>query len=424
MDKIVQKILKKQFTGCQIDSRLIKKGNIFFALKGEKTNGHRYLQDVANNKVVAAIIQKDHILDNQNLDIELIRVDDVLSFLQSLAAEALKKSEAKIIAVTGTSGKTTTKEFIFELLSSDLKVSRTYKSYNSQAGLPIAILNIDKNVDFLVLEMAMDEKNEIEKLIKIAPPDIALITQLATYPGDLKTIENLARGKKEIFSAKKTKHKLINKNMAFLKAFSKEKFLTFSIEDEKADFYFDIEKNIFFEMGRKITIVPPFTETHLLENLTAAIAICRLADASYASIIKNLNRLKSVRMRFEKQMVQGVLYIKDYYNGNPDATIAALKNLPKNKGRKIAVLGTHSSYGILSNKAHLEILKIANKYVDEILCIGDFWPKNVENHIQKAKNFSTLENIAKYLKKTIKKDDVILIKGSRFLEMEKIFDYL
>ncbi|NGX28363.1 MAG: UDP-N-acetylmuramoyl-tripeptide--D-alanyl-D-alanine ligase [Candidatus Anoxychlamydiales bacterium] len=424
MDKIVQEILKRQFTGYQIDSRLIKKGNIFFALKGEKTDGHEYLQDVANNKVVAAIIQKDHIPDNQSLDIELIRVDDVLSFLQSLAAEALKKSSAKIIAVTGTSGKTTTKEFIFELLSSDLKVSKTYESYNSQAGLPIAILNIDKNVDFLVLEMAMDEKNEIEKLIKIAPPDIALITQLASYPGDLKTIENLARGKKEIFSDKKTKHKLINKNMAHLKAFSKEKFLTFSIEDKKADFYFDIKKNIFYEMDRKTTIVPPFKETHLLENVTAAIAVCRLANASYENILKNLNKLKPVRMRFEKEKIQGVLFIKDYYNGNPDATIAALKNLPKNKGKKIAVLGTHSSYGILSNKVHLEILQIANKYVDEILCIGDFWPKNVENQIQKAKKFSTLKNIATYLKNTIKKDDVILIKGSRFLEMEKIFDYL
>ncbi|NGX30019.1 MAG: UDP-N-acetylmuramoyl-tripeptide--D-alanyl-D-alanine ligase [Candidatus Anoxychlamydiales bacterium] len=420
MDKTIKKVLDLQKTDYQIDSRLVKKGSIFFALKGERTDGHLYLKDVAKKGAKLAIIDKSFIVDEQGLDLELLRVKDVLEFLQELAKEVLTKSPAKIIGVTGSSGKTTTKEFIYALLKSKFRVSKTLKSFNSKAGLPIAILNMDKNVDFLVLEMAMDEVGEIEKLIKIAKPDIALITQIATFAGDLGSQDVLAEAKKEIFIDKKTKIKLINKRLKKLKAFQNENYLTYSIEDKTADFYLDIKNLDFYEEGKKYAIENlPFKETHLLENVLAAISICRIAGVKFESILKKLNTLKAYDMRFEKILIENVLFIKDYYNGNPDATFAALKNLPQTKGKKIAILGSHRSYGKLSKKVHEKIVLEAKKYADEILCIGEEF-ENIEN----IKNYSNLEDVAKDLKKIMKKDDVVLIKGSRFLKMEKIFGFL
>ncbi|NGX34979.1 MAG: UDP-N-acetylmuramoyl-tripeptide--D-alanyl-D-alanine ligase [Candidatus Anoxychlamydiales bacterium] len=139
----------------------------------------------------------------------------------------------------------------------------------------------------------------------------------------------------------------------------------------------------------------------------------------FENILKNLNCLKAYDLRFEKEWINDILFIKDYYNGNPDATFAALKNLPKTKGKKIAVLGSHRSYGKLSKKVHEKIIEQAKKYVDEILCIGEEF-EDIEN----IKNFSNLEDLTKNLKKIMKKNDVVLIKGSRFLKMEKIFGFL
>ncbi|NGX63432.1 MAG: UDP-N-acetylmuramoyl-tripeptide--D-alanyl-D-alanine ligase [Candidatus Anoxychlamydiales bacterium] len=419
MDKDVEKVFNLKAAGYQIDSRLINKGDIFFALKGGQTDGHKYLKEVAKKGAIAAVVDSSYKIEEQSLDIQLIKVDEVLGFLQALAAENLKKYSAKIIALTGTSSKTTTKEFLHTLIASQFKVSKTNKSYNSKRGLPIAILNMDKNVDYLVLEMAMDKAKEIEKLVNIAPPDIAIVLQLATYVGDLGTIDNLAVAKKEIFSHKKTKIKLINKKLMSLNAFKDDNYLTFSIYDKTADFYLDISNEIFYEMEKKTTIKLPFKETHFLENLTAAISVCRILDIKYENIFKNFHLLKAYDLRFEKINLDGKIFIKDCYNGNPDATFAALKNLPKTSGRKIAVLGSQRCYGPLSAKVHVDIVKFAKKYVDEILCIGDEF-ENINN----VKNFSDLESIANHLKKILKKDDVVLIKGSNSLKMEKIIDFI
>ncbi len=417
MDEI-KKILDLQDVGFQIDSRLIKKGDIFFALKGKKADGHFYLYDVARKKAKLAIIDKSFKID-RHLDLELIRVDNVLEFLQASATQALKRSKAKIIAITGSFGKTTTKEFVSSLLQSEFRVSKSEKNYNSKIGLPLAILNMNRNVDFLVLEMGMDKTAEIEKLIKIAPPDIALITEIASFAGDLGSRDVLAEAKKEIFLSKKTKIKLINKGLKKLKTFQDEDYLTYSIKDKEATFYLDIKNLIFYEKKKRYVIKNlPFNETHLLENVLAAICICRLAKAKFQSILKKLPSLKTYDMRFEKIWIKKILFVKDCYNGNPDATFAAFKNLPKTKGKKIAVLGSHRCYGKLSQKVHEQIIAQAKKYVDDILCIGEEF-----KDIKSIKKYSSLEDLARNLKKIVKKDDVVLIKGSRFLKMEKIFDF-
>jgi UDP-N-acetylmuramoyl-tripeptide--D-alanyl-D-alanine ligase len=416
MDKIIR-LLKMQKANYQIDSRLVKKNDIFFALKGEKTDGHDYLAEIAN-KARVAIVSLDY-KPIKDMDLELIKVKDVLEFLHEVAKRSLVDCRAKRIGITGSMGKTTIKEFTAILLSGEFKVSKTIRSYNSQRALPIAVLNMDKNVDFLVLEMAMDEKYELEKLVKIAPLDIAMINRLVEYHENFNSIEDLAYAKKEIFSDKRTKIKLINKELKKLKAFKNEDFLTFSINDKKADFYLDIENKTFYEMGKKYKIFLPFLEKHFLEDLTASIAICRLLNEKYENIFRKFKELKSIEMRFEKVSINGILFIKDCYNANPISTMAALENMPITKGKKIAVLGSHLGIGKHSKMVHKKIIKEAKKKVDEILCLGEEW-----RHIKNVKKFSDIESLVRSLKKLMKKNDIVLVKGSRQLQMEKIFDFI
>ncbi|MFA6119402.1 MAG: UDP-N-acetylmuramoyl-tripeptide--D-alanyl-D-alanine ligase [Parachlamydiales bacterium] len=418
MNKLIKKVINLGARNYQIDSRLVNEKDLFFALKGARTDGHLYLRAIAKEKALAAVINKDYYVP-QDIDIELIRVDNVLSFLQNVATEALKKSRAKKIGITGSFAKTTTKEFIATLLNGKFKVSKTYKNYNSQAGFPIAILNIDKDVDFLVLEMGMEEKGEIAKLVNIAPLDIALITQLLPYHNIFENIDDLSDAKKEIFSNQDTKIKLINKKISHLKAFSDDRYLTFSTDDEMADFYLDIENQIFYEFGKKVEFKLPFNETHFLENLSSAVAVCRLCEMSYDDIFEGFKSLKAFDLRFEKVYINDVLFIKDCYNANPISTIAALKNIPKTKGKKIAVLGSNLGLGKYSKEDHLKIYKVAKENVDEILCYGNEW-EEIDNILL----FSDHESLAKHLNQIMKKDDVVLIKGSRSMELEKIFNFI
>jgi len=417
--ELIKNFINSQDIGFQVDSRLIKKGDVFFAIKGKKKDGHDYLKEVYEKKAILAIVDQKY-QKSQAFDLELIRTKNVLKFLQSLAKEKLKYSKAKIIAITGSCGKTTTKEFTEALLSENFTVSESFKNYNSQIGFPISILNMNTNVDFLALEMGMDKKNQIKKLVDIAPPDVGLITQIISYHENFKNIEGVAKAKKEIFSSKKTKLKIINKKFKDLKVFKKDNdYLTYSIYDKSADFYLDISNWYFYSQGKKNKVFLPFKEEHLLENLTASLAICAVLKIKLDTLEKKMKNLKTQNLRFEKSYINGVLFIKDCYNANPISTIAALKNLPKTTGRKIAVLGSNLGLGkLFVKKAHEDIIKVAKENVHEILCYGKEW-----GDIKNIKIFEHLYDLSNYLKSIIKKDDVVLIKGSRFLEMEKIFDF-
>ncbi|MBN2478925.1 MAG: UDP-N-acetylmuramoyl-tripeptide--D-alanyl-D-alanine ligase [Parachlamydiales bacterium] len=420
MDKYVKQLLDMQATGYQIDSRLIERDNIFFALKGEKTDGHKYLNEIVLKGAKLAIVSKD--FNEEIFGCKLLKVSDVLNFLQALAKQSLITSKAKKIAITGSFGKTTIKDFLFTLMQSDkFKVSKTFKNHNSQRGFPIAILNMEKDVDFLILEMAMDEKSEIEKLVNIAEPDIALISKLALFQESFENIEEVAFAKNEIFLSEKTKDKIINKEIENFKAFKNKKFITYSINDNKADFYLDVENKTFYEQGRKIKIFPKdvFEEKHLLENLLAAISVCRLIDMSLEDILKNFKNLKTPEMRYEKVFINGSLFIKDYYNSNPYTMIQAIKNMPKTTGKKIVVLGHMDYLKINKLQLHEDVLIEAKKNADHIICFGSFWRNFKDFEI-----FEDFENVANHLNQIKEKDDVILIKGPRVLKMEKIFDYI
>ena len=191
-------------TGFAVDSRLVKQGNLFFALKGAHVDGHQFLSAAAVNGAVAAVVNESY--NGPDFGLLLIKVPDPLIALQELAKSVLQQRKSKIVAVTGSLGKTTTKDFITTLLKSKYSVSCSPGNSNSQIGLPLTILNhTDGAEDVLVLEMGMTHSGQIKQLLQIAPPDIAVMTTVAlVHAGNFNSLEDIARAKAEVLTHPKT----------------------------------------------------------------------------------------------------------------------------------------------------------------------------------------------------------------------------
>ena len=222
-------------TGYQVDSRRIGPGELFFALGGDRVDGHQFLADVASNGGLGAVISD--LYAGPTFGLELLRVADVLEALQGLAKAFLAESKAVVVGITGSMGKTTTKDFTATLLEGKFRVGKTYSSYNTKLTLPITVLNLMGDEEVVVLEMGMGQPGDIAKLVEIAPPDIAVITQVTmAHYGDLflDGTTGVARAKAEIFGHPKTKKAIFYHGLV---AEIRCEKLSYSLQDRSADYF-------------------------------------------------------------------------------------------------------------------------------------------------------------------------------------------
>lgn len=420
-------------SGYQVDSRRIQPGALFFALPGEKTDGHCFLENVRQQGGVGAVVSKSY--GGPEYGLELIRVDNVLASLQSLAADAIQSSPAQIVAVTGTVGKTTTKDFIATLLESKFRVGKTYSSYNTKLTLPITILNMQGDEEVLVLEMGMGEPGDIERLAHIAPPDIAVVTKIAMahyghyFPTGL---SGVAKAKAEIFHHPRTKRAIFPQELLeftdVVAAINAEK-ITFSLEDRSADYF--LSQNVVDERGVRAYCFTefPFTQPHVLHNFLAAVSVARTLKVEWDQINQQIGKLQLPRMRFEMFEKDGIVFINDAYNASPESVKAALRCMPepKNGGKRMAVLGQMGDLGPFSHAMHEEIGRFAQGHVDHLLTFSEE-ARLIHAAFAEAKkpaeHFNDLDALTKSLQELICPGDVVLVKGSRFLAMERIFERL
>ncbi|MBI3508101.1 MAG: UDP-N-acetylmuramoyl-tripeptide--D-alanyl-D-alanine ligase [Chlamydiia bacterium] len=424
-----------EITGYRIDSRLVEPQDLFFALKGETTDGHHHLQQAKEKGAVAAVVSSSY--TGPDWGLVLIQVDDPLLALQTLARHSLQEEkELKIIGVTGSVGKTTTKEFIATLLSGQYKTGKSERSYNTKRTLPITVLNRQEGLEVLVLEMGMSDPGDIRKLVEIAPPDIAVLTKVALahaafFPGG---VEEIARGKIEIFSHPKTSLAILDHALhhfpEVVEKIAPPK-LSFSIDDPKADYFLCLQgMGVIDERGvRAYQCALPFQQPHILHNLIAAIALARSLKIEWDVIHQQLPLLQLPSMRFEQFEKNGVLFINDAYNANPESMRAALSSLPEPKegGKKIAVLGTMCDLGKFSHEAHWEVGRLARGLIDHLLVLGDEAAplcKAFQESQKPAEFFLDPDPLVKRLKELIRFGDVVLVKGSRAMKMETLFEQL
>lgn len=405
------------------DSRQIIPGAIFIALKGQKYDGHDFLPEVEKSGAIAAIIDKAS--PYYSTGMPLIRVDNPLKALQQIAQVQVNASKAKIVAITGSLGKTMTKDFIATLLSSKYKTMSTTGNQNSQVGLSLSLLNnCTGDEDYLILEMGMTEPGHIRQLVEIAPPDIALITCISfVHAENFEALEDIAQAKKEIFSHPKTTQGIINLDSScheFLSQSNSFKPLSYSMNNLAADIRLELSSDdmSFFESSH--TAVLPLLNlpaTHVYSNMLAASAVARSCHMNWEEIAQALPLLKLPQRRLQVFEKQKIMFIDDSYNASEESLKAALTVLKeKGKGRrKIAVIGEMYGLGKYSQNCHKGVGKWALDCADITVCLGKQCEPIVEVW-QSADRvvfwFLQFEELTRFLKQELQPADVVLLKGS------------
>ncbi|HRD55164.1 MAG TPA: UDP-N-acetylmuramoyl-tripeptide--D-alanyl-D-alanine ligase [Parachlamydiaceae bacterium] len=413
---------KVAITGVAVDTRLVSPGDIFIALPGEKADGHQFLEEAAKKGASCFLLNKNY--KGSCFGLPALYTEDPLFSLQLLAKKVLEKSHAKIVAITGSVGKTTTKDFLTTLLQEKYVVAKTPGNANSQIGLPLAILNhTDGKEDVLVLEMGMNAKGHIEKLVEIAPPDIAVLTHVGlAHAASFDSLLEIAKEKAQIFKHPKTKIAILNGDMEHLDVIMQigtcEKLL-FSVACKQTGFYLDnftlhTSKDGFFRLDPSLH---PFFGKHHYQNLLAACAVACHLGLSFEEIKRAEAKLSLPEKRFEVKEISGITFINDSYNASESSLIAALEALPKPKkgGRVIAVIGEMLELGKFSKACHERVGKKALVHADLCFLFGkeckpiySLWKENKKP----VKWFLGLGELRKALKAQVFASDVVLLKGS------------
>jgi UDP-N-acetylmuramoyl-tripeptide--D-alanyl-D-alanine ligase len=417
-------------TGFSFDSRDIEKGYLFFALTGAHFDGHDFLREVAKKGAVAAIVKETYLGETAGLI--LIRVKDVTSALQMLARLVQERRSQRVIAITGSVGKTTTKEFIATLLSQKYTVAKTPGNSNSQVGFPLAILRSSGEEEIFIAEMGMTHLHQIEKLVQIAPPELAVITKIGyshvdTVPGGL---EGVALAKSEILSHPSTKLAVIEYGAFQYPAVrngGNSHKITYGVFPNQADVTLEAGWSLMDRGEESPTFRLPFSETHFLENFAGAAAVASVMGLSWEEILKGVSALKSIQNRFEKIDRDGVIFINDSYNASPESMKAALENLPKPSfgAKTLAVFGEMSTLGAYSEQGHCMIGEIALTKIDHLFCYGKKCMPMVELFNKAGRPvefFRDLEELQKAIFELSKPGDVVLVKGSNSNKLWEIFN--
>ena len=355
--------------------------------------------------------------------------------LQDLAKSLIEEFNPFIVAVTGSVGKTTIKEFLYTIVKDRYHVSKTYNSYNGQIGLPLSVLNAKEDSEMLILEMGISHPFEMDTLIEIAPPQIAILGKVTeAHIGYFDSKEHLASEKAKIFRSKHLRMGFVHKeNLSFECIRENHTFKKYTYASQDSD-YFLKARNEHVDLIDRVkqdttSFFLPFKESHLVENFLIAAVVSHYLNLSWETIRKRAKLLKPFDHRFEKHLVENILYIDDTYNCNPTNLSVGLQNIPKpqGKGRIYAVIGEMRELGDQSKSLHEKMGRFALDYVDELFCFGNetiplFEAFRKEN--QQVTHTLDKNQICQALKEKVNPGDIVYIKGGNSNRLWEILDKL
>lgn len=438
-----EKLRKNKFRGVSIDSRNIKKDEIFFAIKGEATDGHKYLDEVFKKNVLLAVVNDEWYKKNKKKynDKAFLAVKDTTLALGSFAKIHKSNFNIPVLCIGGSNGKTTTKDLTAAVLSQKFNVLKTEGNFNNHIGLPLTLLRLNGSHNFCVLEVGCNHYNEISYLCTIAEPDFGMITNIGKEHLEFfKDLNGVAKAEFELFDYLKEKKEgiiFINYDDTFIKKYSKgikhEKKFSYSymyntdVKGRSEGYNKNFEPEIEISCGEKRfkTNISTFGR-HSVYNGIAAAAAGLYFKVSINNIKKALKNFKpSSSKRMEILKVNGVTIINDTYNSNPESVKMGIETMMefRTKGNRYAVLADMLELGKASWKEHSEIGKFAAKSGLENLYTFGKESYNTFYNAKKVKNnfyFERKEDLTAMLKKNLKRDDVIYVKGSRGMKMEEV----
>ncbi len=387
------------------NSKEVTKGDLFVAIN----NGHNYIDEAIKNGATCVIT-----MDNKHHEVLTIHALDTKEVLYKLSMYVRNLYNIPLIAITGSTGKTTTKDLISLILEKKYNVLKSLKNHNNNIGLPNTLLNLNDTYDVAVVEMGMNHFNEISLLSKIAKPNYAIITNIGSaHIGNLGSKKNILKAKEEILDGMDNGILLVNKKDKYLKKIKYDNTIRVgkkSIGVKKIKYYKDY---IEFYIGKtKFRFNYPFK--HLLPDVFLAIQVGLLFDVDLNLISKSISEYKTEVGRLN--IIKGkYTIIDDSYNSSYEALIGALSKLKHERNHKIIILGDILELGNFSYKYHKKINKYLKKIRNkEVLLIGEY-TKNIN-----GVHFETVESINKYLRKRNIDNSIIYIKGSRKMNLDKI----
>ncbi len=447
--KLLQGEEKAFFQGISKDSRTVGEGELFIALKGPRFDGHHFALKALEQRAGGVVIEEDRAGDirwNGYRPKAVIAVKDTLRALGDLARDRRRRYRTPVVALTGSNGKTTTKEMIAACLETTFPILKTRENLNNLIGLPFTLLNLTEKERVVILEMGMNVPGEIRRLTEIAEPDVGLITNIQrVHLEGMGSLERVKEEKGELFRRMRRDGTiLVNQNDPYVidlaSEFSGQK-ITFGMEKSADVMAKEIRLrgavgtsfHLILE-GEETEIILPLLGRHFVPDALSAIAVASLFGIEVKKVKEALERFRPFPMRMETIHLEGgKTLINDAYNANPRSMELALETLAemKGEGRAIAVLGDMLELGDFTEEAHQQIgEKVKELSIDLLLTMGEKAPLVVESAIRQGfepKRTRVVESHSEailILKEVIQEGDWILVKGSRRMAMEKIVEGL
>ena len=426
-----------KFNKISTDTRKIQESNVFLALKGENFNGNKYVKE-AILKGASVIVIDEVLFDIGEIkgDVTIIVVNNTNEALLALAKEYRKKLKIKVVGITGSTGKTSTKDLLAAFLSAKYKVLKTKGNFNNHIGLPLMILELDSSYDIAVLELGMSNLGEIHTLADCSRPDIAIITNIGlSHIENLKTQQNILKAKLEISDFfDKDNMLIVNSEDDYLNDINNKGFNVIKTGYLKENKFIakkvvlgdDYTSFILVADGKEYLFRLPMVGKHNVLNALLAIAASKELGVNYEEMAKSINNVENTSMRLEMILGDNFTIINDCYNASPSSMKAALEVLNNKVGkRKVAILGTMKELGDMAKVAHKDVGEYAKDKVDLLIVTGDYQNEyKIGYKREDIMLFNTKDELIGQLKNIIKRDDVVLVKASRSIKFEDIVNEL
>jgi len=423
-----------EITSICTDTRKITEGCLFFALVGENFDGHDFAQKAAELGAAAIVCHK-----RVECDCTVINVFDTRAALLDLAGYYRRLFDIPLIALTGSVGKTTTKEMTYDVISKKYKTLKNFENLNNEVGLPITVFNLDETFEAAVLEMGMNHFGEISRLSRAAKPTMAIMSNIGVaHLENLGSQENILKAKLEILEG-------LTENAPVILN-GDDKFLSGAKISDHPVYYYGIENDecavkavnikedkletrfTVLYKEEKTDVVLPTVGIHNVYNALAAFTAGMLMGVDAKSAAEALSEYKPAGMRQRVNVRSGLTVIEDCYNANPDSMKASLKIMSNMDCRKIAVLGDMLELGEISEEAHRDIGKsVAENKVDYLFTFGEMsklMAEEAKKNGVEAYSFDDKSELTDLLLKTVKENDCILFKASRGMKLEEVLHAL
>lgn len=425
-----------EINGVEFDSRKILKNQLFIPLVGENVNGHDFVESAIQAGATCCLWNES--LPNPPTNIAVLKVKDTMAAFSLLARRYRESFEFPIVGITGSNGKTSTKDILAGILSEKYNVMKTQGNYNSESGVPYTLLSFDENLDVGIVEMGMENPNEISQLCQMVQPDISIITNVGSaHLENLGSMENIAKAKCEILEGMKPTGLFIyNGNDEYLV----QEVMQHDFKGQKQTFglvdcdcmvsdYSQNEEYSTYHINLCGKVKSPMLGFHQALNSCAAVIVAKQLGFTSEEIIEGFSKIEKTKWRTQIEHIGMCTVLNDAYKSNPQSARAALETMKElNFEHNYVVFGDMFDLGENSDQYHYELGKsVASYEVDLLYCIGEnsrFIQEGALSQGMKCLWFEKAEDLVKALVPLTQQACLLLVKGSRGMHLDKVIDRL